>query len=52
MERAPSRNDHTLAIAHIVDRMALEGGLQPTAIPEIVALLHFPTPGCPIMLRR
>jgi hypothetical protein len=34
-------NEHELAIARIVDRIALEGRLYPTAIDEIIALLSF-----------
>jgi hypothetical protein len=41
MELPRIHNDHKVAIARIVDRMAVEGRLQPTAIPEIVALLDF-----------
>jgi hypothetical protein len=35
------RNDHELAIARIVDTISLEGGLDPTVIPKIVARLDF-----------
>ena len=41
MEFGRFKNDHEVAIARVVDRMALEGRLRPTAIPEVVALLDF-----------
>jgi hypothetical protein len=34
-------NEHELAIARIVDRIAIEGRLYPTAIDEIIAQLSF-----------
>ena len=34
-------NEHELEIARIVDRIALEGRLYPSATPEVLALLGF-----------
>jgi hypothetical protein len=34
-------NEHETAIARIVDRIALEGRLYPTAIDQVIALLNF-----------
>jgi hypothetical protein len=34
-------NDHELAIARIVDRISMEGRLNPSIIPEIAAALDF-----------
>ena len=34
-------NEHELAIARIVDRIATEGTLSPTAIEDVIAVLNF-----------
>jgi hypothetical protein len=34
-------NDHELAIAGVVDRIAIEGRLYPTAIDEVITALDF-----------
>jgi len=34
-------NDHELVIAIAIDKLAKEGNLRPTAIEDVIAVLHF-----------